>query len=150
MVFNDPNLNETGRINLGDFQALQANPSKILDANGQSVSSGPPIGHPVEELAEKIFRGGGVSWHLDDEATKKAGKDMFFPRLAVKGIAEKFGLSRPHKDFFPEERNLLLTAFMNDIGLYLFNVLPFREIHTKNGVAFRPNPEWTRLPVHKS
>lgn len=146
-IMSDPNLTESGRINLGDIGELEKNPSQILDPNGKSVTSDRDLKGEAEELAKKAFRSDGVAWHLDEEASKLHGHDMFFPRLAIAGIAEKFGVSRPKQQFFPDERNMFMQAFMSDCGLYLFGVEPFVEVVTPECVVFEPNPAWAELPV---
>ncbi len=145
----DPNLNESGRVNMGDISELEKNPSKILNPQGKSVSS-EDSKTKAETLAEKMFHANGVSWHLDEEATEKAGHDMFFPQLIIKGISEKFGVSRPEQEFLPDERNMFMQAFMNDCGLYLFGVEPFIEVTTSNAVVFEPNSAWAELPTYTS
>lgn len=142
----DPNLNESGRVNMGDVSKLKENHPTLFTGTGQKAPSSAPS---VEEL-QKALADQAVSWHRDDTASKEAGKDMWFPRLSIPNLSEKFGVSRPHKDFYAEERNMFIQAFMNDCAAYLFGVEAFREIQTKDGVAFRPNPEWVRLAVHKS
>jgi len=148
----DPNLNESGRVNLGDIAELEKNPSLILDATGQAAKVATTEDKTAEQvakdMAEKVFRADGVAWHLDEESTEAHGVDMFFPRIAIKGIAEKFGVSRPDKQFMPDERNMFMQAFMNDCGLYLFGIEPFIEhVSAEHGVVFEPNPAWANLPV---
>lgn len=142
----DPNLNESGRVNLGDIRELEKDPSKILDPTGQ-------IANASEEealaLAEKVFHAAGVTWHTDEVATEKEGREMFFPQLYVKGVAEKFGQSRPFKQFMPNERNFFLYAFVNDISAYLFGVDCFKEIDTKHGTRFAPSKKFAELPIQK-
>lgn len=148
----DPFLNETGRVNMGDLSNLKPDASgavKIFGADGKvdTSSKDDELTNEAKEFAKALVSKNGVTWHKDDAESEKQGKDMFFPQLRITGVAEKIGVSRPFKEFFPNERNLYITAFMNDCAEYLFGVSAFNEIDTKNGVAFRPNKEWERLPV---
>lgn len=142
----DPNLNETGRINMGDAEALKENHPELLGADGAPVVATPGEKTLNEVLAETNRPP--VQWHHDEEATDAAEKDMWFPEFFIPHVGQKFGMSRPHKNFFPEERSMILHAFLNECSKYLFGTPAFDEVNTSDGVSFRPNKDFIGLPVY--
>lgn len=142
MINKDPYLNSTGRTNMGDADSLQSNHPQIFDPSGNVAQSEQQLSELAAEIAAQP-----LSWHLDEEATEEEGKDMWFPRLFIPGIAEKFGQSRPFKQFYPQERNMFLTLFLNDNALYLFGHEAFDVALAEGGVEFVPNPDFAVLAV---
>lgn len=126
-----------GMDDLGPSQDLNQGHPKLLGANGQPAEAPAAVKAPP------------IEWILDEENTTNPKKPLYYPKLETP-IAVEFGASRPHKMFFPGERNLFINLFTMHLSQYLFGI-PCMKISQDGDGAYgvRINPEFDELPTYK-